>query len=1046
MAAHEINGPFRMQHSVFLLGVVLTNVVAAGDFDLNGHKFTLPDGFRIEHVAGSPLVDRPVSADFDERGRLYVTDSSGSNEAVEVQREKRPHRIVRLEDSDGDGIFDKRTVYADKLMFPEGSMWFDGSLYVAAPPEIWKFTDADDDGVAEHREVWFDGKTLTHCANDLHGPYLGPDGWIYWCKGAFADQTYERPGKSAFETRAAHIFRRRPEGGLIEPVMTGGMDNPVEVVFTPGGERVFSTTFLTQPDGGKRDGILHAVYGGVYGKTNGALDGHPRTGELMPVLDHLGSAAPCGLVRLDSGGLREDFRNNVLTTLFNMHKVTRHVLTKRGATFESATTDLLVSDNLDFHPTDVLEDADGSILVVDTGGWFRLCCPTSQLEKPDVLGGIYRIRKVDAPKTSDPRGTQIVWDNLSEAGLAELLNDERFVVRGIARRRIAKRGTAAVAELKQVLLGAKLARHRLQAVWALTGINDRLARAAVRTALSDADETVRQAALHSTSVWRDTAAEGKLETMIAVGTPHNRRAAAEALGRVGASSDVPHLLAAIPNAILPDGGSTANIDRVLEHSLIYAAMEVGDVQAVRKLITHPDARVRRAALIALDQMEGSDLQAGDIRPLLLSDNELLSETAWWIAERHPDWGEAVVDAFRMHFDSPSLDAASLEQLDHRLRRFSSSANVRALMANVLEKPNTEESVRLTVLRAMANSRQIPLPRNWATPLQEQLSGSGAVVRASLSALSSLKKGAFSDDTREQLRRIANDSSYSSEVRLRAMNLNGSRQTSPVLFEFVCSQLDVESGIKARALAVDFLKHAALDRQHLLQVAQHLPRTGVMELRPLMEVFAKSKDEQVGAALIESLLNSPAATSLFPNDLRKLASGFGSETVVAARPLLAKISKENANKLVRIDEILAFLPTADVRRGLRVFQSSKSSCIACHQRGYIGGHIGPELNGIGKIRSERDLLESILFPSLSFVRSYEPVKILTDNGRVISGLVREETKQSITLQIDAQKTVRVPITSIEERQFGTVSIMPAGLEKQLSKQELADLVMYLKQDL
>lgn len=1029
-----------MRQFVFLLTVILANVVAARGYELNGHAFTLPDGFRVEYVAGPPLVNRPVSADFDERGRLYVTDSSGSNEAVEVQREQRPHRVVRLEDSDGDGTFDKRTVYADKLMFPEGSLWFDGSLYVAAPPEIWKFTDADDDGVAEQREVWFDGKTLTHCANDLHGPYLGPDGWIYWCKGAFADQTYERPGKSAFETRAAHIFRRRPEGGLIEHVMTGGMDNPVEVVFTPGGERIFSTTFLTRPGAGKRDGIIHAVYGGVYGKTNGALDGHPRTGNLMPVLDHLGSAAPCGLVRLDSGGLGDGFRNNVLTTLFNMHKVTRHVLTKQGATFSSATTDFLVSDNLDFHPTDVLEDADGSILVVDTGGWFRLCCPTSQLEKPDVLGGIYRIRKDAAPSVADHRGIEIAWDNLSELDLAELLNDERSAVRRQAGQRIAKRAAAAIPALREILIRAEQPQHRLQAVWALTRINHALARAAVQTALADADDTVRQAALHSISVWRDEAASGKLTTMVANGPAHNRRAAAEALGRVGVSSDVPRLLAAIPAATLPGG----EIDRVLEHALIYAVIEVGDVQAVRKLISKADARVQRAALIALDQMEGSDLQAADIQPLLLSNNVLLSEAAWWIVERHPDWGESVVDALGKRLDDPNLDVAALERLGSRLSKFSESAKVQTLMVNVLKDTGTREAVRLTILGA--TSGQSPLPRVWAGPLGEQLSGTDAVVRAALSALGRLKNEALDDATGEQLRRITMDKSFDPEVRLLALNLSGDRQVMPGVFEFVCSQLDVESDVATRALAVDFLMRAALDQEQLLQVASHLPRTGVMELRPLLKVFAKSKDGPVGAALVEALLRSPAATALFPDDLKKLFAGFGEETMIAAQPMLAKIADENQNKLARIGEILALLPSADARRGLRVFQSAKSSCIACHQRGYIGGNIGPDLNGIGKIRSERDLLESILFPSLSFVRSYEPIKLLTSEGRVISGLIREETKQSITLQTDTQTTVQVPTKSIEDRQFGTVSIMPAGLEKQLSKQELADLVMYLKQNL
>src|SRR5438094_7254970 len=78
---------------------------------LNGHTFTLPPGFTVELAARPPLVERPIVADFDEEGHLYVADSSGSNEKVEVQLRKRPHRIVRLEDGDGDGRFDGGVVF-----------------------------------------------------------------------------------------------------------------------------------------------------------------------------------------------------------------------------------------------------------------------------------------------------------------------------------------------------------------------------------------------------------------------------------------------------------------------------------------------------------------------------------------------------------------------------------------------------------------------------------------------------------------------------------------------------------------------------------------------------------------------------------------------------------------------------------------------------------------------------------------------------------------------------------------------------------------------
>src|SRR5213595_695508 len=286
--------PFALRMAVAI--ALIAPPAFAAQFNFPSQTFTVPDGFEVEHVAGPHLVERPVSASFDDRGRLYVTDSSGSNEKPDKQLANPPHRVVRLEDTDGDGRFDKSVFFADKVVFPQGCLWHAGSVYVAAPPSIWKFTDTDGDGIADKREEWFQGKTLTGCANDLHGPYLGPDGWIYWCKGAFAEQTYKLANGREFNTKASHIFRCRPDGTGIEPVMTGGMDNPVDCVFTATGERIFTTTFFQHPGGGQRDGLIHAIYGGVYGKVHDVIDNHVRTSpDVMPVLSHLGPAAACGL-------------------------------------------------------------------------------------------------------------------------------------------------------------------------------------------------------------------------------------------------------------------------------------------------------------------------------------------------------------------------------------------------------------------------------------------------------------------------------------------------------------------------------------------------------------------------------------------------------------------------------------------------------------------------------------------------------------------------------------------------------------------------------
>src|SRR5882757_4350572 len=113
---------------------VMASAIAlrAAQFKLAGQTFTLPDGFEIELAADPSLVERPVSASFDEQGRLYVTDSSVSKDKPATQLEQKPHRVVRLEDTKGKGKFDKATIFADKMMFPEGCLWLGGSLYVAA--------------------------------------------------------------------------------------------------------------------------------------------------------------------------------------------------------------------------------------------------------------------------------------------------------------------------------------------------------------------------------------------------------------------------------------------------------------------------------------------------------------------------------------------------------------------------------------------------------------------------------------------------------------------------------------------------------------------------------------------------------------------------------------------------------------------------------------------------------------------------------------------------------------------------------------------------
>jgi len=1015
--------------------------VLGGELKLNGRTFLLADGFEMELVAGPPLVDRPITADFDEQGRLYVSDSSGSNDPVAKQVVDRTHRILRLEDSDGDGKYDRRTVFADRMMFPEGTLWYDGSLYVAAPPSLWKLTDTDGDGVADERTEWFQGKTLTGCANDLHGPYLGLDGWIYWCKGAFAEQTYERPGRSPFVTKAAHIFRRRPEGTLIEPVMTGGMDNPVDTIFTRGGERIFTTTFLQIPGGGRRDGLIHAIYGGVYGKVHDAvLDGHPRTGpDLMPPLTHLGAAAPSGLTRYESEAFGPGYRENLFAALFNLQKVTRHVLEPSGATFTTRDEDFLVSPDADhdFHPTDVRDDADGSLLVIDTGGWYKLCCPTSQIGKPAVLGAIYRVRRSGAPRVEDPRGLKLGWDRPTADELVKRLGDSRPAVRHRAMHLLGKLGENAVPAVKTAIRQGATAEVRLNAVWAATRVDHPEARAAVRPALADADETVRQAAAHSASVWRDRDAAASLLKVLENGPAPLRRAAAEALGRIGGAGVVPALLAA----------AGAPADRALEHSLTYALIEIADPAGTAAGLQSSNVRTRRAALIALDQMEGGKLKSGDVAPGLASTDPLVRETASWIVGRHPEWAADLVGSFRQRLAEPGRTPADADELSRQLARFARSAPIQELLGERLRDPAASAESKQVMLRAMTGSGLREVPALWQTALISTLAGDNlALAQQAIATIRSLQTPKTSTPAfTPTLLQVASRKSTPADLRLEALAAvpGGLTEVDAELFTFLREELAPDRTVAIRSAAADVLSRARLTAEQLTALTDSIKAAGPLEIDRLLTAFERSRDEGVGLKLVETLGQSPARGTLRVETLKPRLAKYPGPVQAKAEALYAELNADTAAQKTRLESFLSSIDGGDVKRGQAVFNSTRAACVSCHAIGYLGGKVGPDLTHVGKIRTERDLLEAILFPSASFVRSYEPLSIATNDGKVYNGLPRKDAADEIILATGPDQEVRIARDEIDEIRPGAVSVMPAGLDQQLSKKELADLIAFLK---
>jgi putative membrane-bound dehydrogenase-like protein len=1004
---------------------------------LNGQTFTLPVGFEIELIAGPPLTSRPVAAAFDDDGVLYVTEASGTNDPVKKQLADLPHTLLRLVDTSGDGNFDSGGLFADRLMMPQGVMCLGKSVFVGHPPVITKFTDTTGDGKADRRDTWFDGKTLTGCANDLHGPYAGPDGWVYWTKGAFAKQEYTLPNGRIFATRAAHIFRARPDGSGIEPVMTGGMDNPVDVVFTPSGERIFTTTFFQHPADGRRDGLIHAIYGGVYGKDHDPVHEHPRTGpDLMPVMTHLGAAAPCGLHRYESDQFGPDYANNLFACCFNMRKVTRHVLVPDGSTYRTVDTDFLVSDSLDFHPTDVLEDADGSLLVVDTGGWYKLCCPTSQLVKPDVLGGIYRIKKKGSHRVEDPRGRKIDWEKQDLNDLAILLDDPRPAVQRRAVDALAAGGERTAKLLTGMALNFNFsARVRLNGVWAMARIDTPTALKVVRDYLGESDPIILAAATHVVSLHRDREAVPGLRKLLEHRSPHVRRVAAEALGRIGDVTAVPAILEAL---------TEETTDRVLEHSLTYALIEIGDQAQTASGLQHKHPRVQRAAMVALDQMKSDRLTPGPVLAALDSPDASLREAAWWILRRHPGWATALVPGLRERL---SKDIGRLEHdaLVAKLARLSANPDVQKLIAEVARGEGVADPAASQVaLQAMARSGLRTIPPVWVDALEYALTR-GNTPHAILAVRSFPAGKDFPPKLADALRRVGeSDGATGMTLAALAAVPGGLPEVSPRLFDFLIGRFgrheDKPSYIPE---AAGILGRARLTPEQLVSVAKSLSSVPPMERGKLLEAFARSTDETAGRALVAALMDPAVRPSVRQEQIKPILDKYPPTVKDEAAKLYAALDADRAGEREKLEELLAQMTDGDIRRGQVVFNSTRAACITCHQMGYLGGKIGPDLTKIGGVRSERDLLEAIVFPSASFVRSYEPVKVVTLDGRAFQGILKRDAPDEVVLTVSATEEVRIPRADIDELTPGTVSVMPSGLDQQLTRQELADLLAFLK---
>ena len=1009
--------------------------------------YSVPENLEVINAVKPGLIKHPMMATFDDEGRLFVAESSGVNLKKEELLEKRPHSIKRLVDSDKDGVFDKVTTFADKMTFPQGALWIYDSLYVMSPPGLWCLEDTDGDGVADSREMLVEGFEFTGNAADVHGPFLHPNGRLYWCHGRKGHEVKDpKTGELVSKAKGARIWSCQIDGGDVRVHAGGGMDNPVEIDFTDTGEIVGTVNiFFGRPRG---DVLVHWLHGGTYPRRDqgGVLAEFSRTGPLLCELHNFGHVAVSGMCRYRSGALNPEWKDQWLVSHFNSNQITRTRLEKSGSSFESRETETIFQlTRPHSHLTDVLEDRNGDLLAIDTGGWFRSGCPTSQISRPEVAGGIYRIKKKGAKYRVPAYRSVSQWEKLSPIKVAKVLKAKESYLQDRAITELAIRGHSSIPEIRLIIEDKKApAVAKRNSIWALARMRFSDSPDLIYQALKDPDPSVQIAACNALAVtrtWQSVAANqpnemkhelernktisGALAKLVRSADPTIARNAAVALGAMAESRAIGSLLGR---------AGRDDLDRSLQHAITRALIDMGVSEPVVEALKSGNEGQQLVALWALESMAEYDLEVLDVLPFLETKNETLRENVVEIIKRHSEWDAAMANTFFAWADD--LNDTRRELILSLAPAFGDTPPILDFISHLMKHEKTEVVDLAKAL--LPKFSTLAFQPEWEEPIRKWLKNPDSRLVA-LDCLRNLKTDLFNDE----LAAISTDPKHSSIVRVKAIRAQSSKKKalSESSFWLLLRLLSDEETRATQSLAIQILTTARLTANQRIEVAKAVEVVGPVDLPYLIKIFRLLSEEQANV-LSKTLPASPGFASLNTAEIRGLFSGFPPEVRKPIDEAVDKLEAEQKLRKGKITELVSELEKGDPKRGLGHFEAGKGACNTCHKINGKGGIIGPDLSKIAAIRKPIDLFESILYPSETIARDFESYSVMLKDDSTDVGLILEESSDAISLIDMTGKVRKIERSEIKKLHRNEQSLMPVGLDLTLPREELLDLVKYL----
>ena len=1022
----------------------------AGDLDIREHTMWIPDDLGFTSVDDKmAFYHRELAPGKMRVPRGMLKDHNGDGSIDWKDLQFHTERIYQLRDTDGDGTADQITVFAEGFNtevtgIAAGVLYHDGWVYATIVPDLWRFKDTNDDGVADIREIVVHGfgVHLGYAGHDMHGLTVGPDGRIYWSIGDKGVNVTSKEGRHFIYPNEGAVMRVDPDGANFE-VYAHGLRNVQEPAFNEFGDLIGVDNDADQP--GERERFVHLPEASDSGwRTNfqymataspwmreGLWKPHfPGQAAyfLPPIASY--SDGPAGF-KYDTGtSLSAGQRGVFLLNEFPSGKMRAFRAEQNGASFQMAEAriinDGVMGVGMSWHP-------DGSLMMVDWIGGYPL----------DGLGALWRVDAKDGAKNPLRQETQ----KLLAAGFAARAETELVAqlghpdqrVRQGAQFELVRRGQqGALLAVARDASAPKLA--RIHGLWGYGQLLRRNAAeaAALESLLRDGDAEVRAQTVKIFGDAADGAAKAEataLVPLLADISPRVRLQTAIALGKFREPTAVEPLFAmAAKEGDVP----------VMRHAVVtgLAGCATADQLAAKK--SDPSLAVRLVSVVALRRTTAPAVS------VFLRDGDplIVAEAARAV---HDDLSiPAALPELAALLDSPPQDEATMRRAINACLRVGSPEMAVRLLAFALNEssPRLMREVGLATLRAWKEPARLDIVEGRARKLNPaaidgvltpKLSQLLALTDSKLKTLAieitiahRLKAGA------EQIAAIVRDAAAPGELRAQALRLMAGEQRKHALFSpTMDAALAADSPAPLHRAALELLlpgqpERLVTEAQSVLNARDTAEKQHALGL---LVQAGRPEADAVLAAMGARLVDGSCPPALKLDVIEALQARSASNPALAQK---AKTYLASAEAVTRAD----LLAGGDALRGRDIVMNHlAANCLACHSLDAAGGsEVGPNLRLIGNQNEADYLLRALLEPSANIAIGYGLVNFTLKNRTEVTGTLARETTDAVTVRMFDGKMQAVKRGDIAN-QTAPVSIMPPVLGI-LQPLEIRDVVAFL----